>query len=255
MSLRLVALAIILLPAVPAGHAEEPPQGARFEGLWQVMPNRQRPRGRPGVRGAGRRPIGTPADEKGLTANDYRVRRMMTDAGREAFDAFDPYDLPANNCISPGLPSIAMMPYLQEWRVEGDSLRITHESYSTRRSIHLDAEPPDNLELSHLGYATGRFEDDSLVIETAGLAATLGGLGRNAPSSDARRVTEHYRLLPGGDSLEGQITIADEKFLTRPLQLRVRLRRPEPTAELVLFPCDPEAARRHLDPRPARAEP
>lgn len=48
--------------------------------------------------------------------------------------------------------------------------------------------------------------------------------------------------------MEGEITIKDEKFLNRPLQLPVRLRRTEPGTELMLFPCDIEAARQHLDP-------
>ena len=44
--------------------------------------------------------------------------------------------------------------------------------------------------------------------------------------------------------MEGEITIKDERFLNRPLQLPVRLRR----TELMLFSCDIETAWRHLDP-------
>ncbi len=242
--IAILALGATSLPA----PAAEPPQGAQFEGMWEVQRRQRRPPARPGQRGPARRPIGVEADEKGLTHGDYVIRRMMTEAGMEAFDRFDPNDLPANNCVSPGLPSIAMVPTLQEWQLDGKALRITHEHYSTKRSVHLDAEPPVDPEKTHLGHATGHFEGETLVIETTALTATLGGLSRNAPSSDARVVTERYRVLPGGDAMEGQITIEDEKFLTRAVQLGLRLRRPEAGTRLVLFPCDPVAARRHLDP-------
>ena len=245
----------LLLPALmvasctlAAAGAELPVAATQFEGVWQVARSRPRPPRAAAGRDPGGRTLGVQADEKGLTTGDYRVRRMMTDAGRAAFDEFDPHDLPANNCESPGLPSIAMTPNLQDWRFDGDTLRITHEYYSTKRAIHLDAGAPEDLEHTAAGFAAGRFEGDTLVIETSGLAATLGGLSRNAPASDARVVTERYRVLPDGDSIEGQIVIEDEKFLTRTIQLPVRLRRAEPGTEIVLFPCDKEAARRHLDP-------
>lgn len=198
------------------------------------------------MRDADGRPLGFTADEKGLTPSDYMVRRIMTDAGRAAFDAFDPSEHPANNCRSPGLPSIAMTPYLQEWRAGPDRVEITHEYFSTGRTVHLGDAAPEDAEPSEVGIAAGRFEGDAFVIRTVGATSAFGGISRNAPSSDARVVTERYRVLADGDSMEGRITIEDAKFLTRPLELSVRLRRAEPGVELVLFPCDLEASRRHL---------
>ncbi|MDE0103321.1 MAG: hypothetical protein OXN89_13160 [Bryobacterales bacterium] len=249
MTVRSTLLALVVLAISSSVRAATPPSAVEFEGLWQAVPNRPRPPRGSEARTPGPRRRGAQADEKGLTAGDYRVRGMMTDAGQAAFDAFDPYELPANNCESPGLPHIAVVPNLQEWRFEGNTLRITHEYYSTKRAIHLDGDLPDDLPKTPAGYATARFEGDTLVIRTMALAATLGGLSRNAPSSDARVVTERYRILPDGSGIGGQITIEDEKFLTRPIRLPLRLTRPEPDAELILFPCDPEAARRHLPPR------
>lgn len=242
-------LLLLIFPLIlgPAGTAAEPPRPARaFEGTWLVVPSPPRMPRRGTLRDEEGRRLGFAADEKGLTPSDHMVRRIMTDAGRAAFDAFDPSEHPANNCRSPGLPSIAMTPYLQEWRAGPDRLEITHEYFSTRRAVHLGDAPPRNLEQSELGVATGRREGDVLVIRTVDAAPAFGGISRNAPSSDARVVTERYRVLGGGDSMEGRITIEDAKFLTRPLELSVRLRRAEPGVELVLFPCDLEASRRHL---------
>ena len=243
MSIKPLVSLLALIVGMPATAVEPLPPARAFEGAWQVVPRLPR---LGALRDGARRPVGFSADEQGLTPADYMVRRIMTDAGREAFDAFDPGAHPANNCRSPGLPSIAMTPYLQEWRAGGDTLEITHEYFSTRRTVHFADVALESSELTALGLATGRFDGDTLVIRTVGAAPTSGGLSRNAPSSDARVVTESYRVLPGGDTIEGRIAIEDEKFLTRPLRLSLRLRRAEPGVELVLFPCDLEASRRHL---------
>lgn len=215
-----------------------------FAGLWQVVPRQHRPQQ---ARDQAGRPLGASADDSGLSPGDRRVRSLMTEAGRKAFDALDLSDLPANNCRSPGLPSIAMTPNLQQWEWDGDKLQITHEYFSTVRTIHREAAAPEGLEASEDGFATGAVDGRDLVIQTTHLAAMPGGLSRNAPSSDARVVTERYRILDGGDAMEGRITIEDERFLTQAIELTVRLERAEPGTELVLFPCDLEASRRHLD--------
>ncbi len=248
MQVRILLVAALAAGASPIAGAERPLETSPFEGLWQVVPNPPRFARGPGQRGARSRPAGTEADQKGLTRGDYRIRGMMTASGQAAFDQFDPLDHPANNCISPGLPSIAMTPNLQEWRFENAQLRIIHEYYSTKRTIHLEAEAPEDHQHSAAGFGSGRLEGDTLVITTTHLAPTLGGLSRNAPSSDARVVTERYRVLRDGEAMQGQMTIEDSKFLVRPVRLEVRLRRPEDGAELVLFPCSVEAARRHLNP-------
>ena len=240
---------LLLFPLIlgPAPTGAEPTSPARaFEGIWLVVPSPPRMPRRGTMRDAEGRPLGFAADEKGLTPSDYRVRRIMTDAGRRAFDAFDPSEHPANNCRSPGLPSIAMTPYLQDWRAGPDRVEITHEYFSTRRAVHLGDAARADPEPSEVGVATGRFEGDTLVIRTVGAKPAFGGISRNAPSSDARVVTERYRVLGDGDSMAGRITIEDANFLTRPLELSVRLRRAEPGVELMLFPCDLEASRRHL---------
>ncbi|XOV90631.1 MAG: hypothetical protein ACFHX7_12285 [Pseudomonadota bacterium] len=175
----------------------------------------------------------------------------MTDAGRAAFEKFDPALLPANNCQSPGLPSIAMTPNLQLWEFADGQLKITHEYFSTERTVHFDPQKPANLKETHLGYATASLDDNTLTITTTALAPSWGGLSRNAPSSNARIVTERYTLSEDGQSITGTLTIEDKNFLQRTIELPLRLRRADAGTELVLFPCSIEASQRHLDqPQP-----
>ena len=172
----------------------------------------------------------------------------MTAEGKAAFDAMDAADHPANNCVSPGLPSIVMVPNLQVWELSADRLTIRHEYFDTTRTIDLLSRThPADGEPTSGGHAIGWFEGSTLVIETAKLAATIGGLSRNAPSSDQRVVVERYALAADGNTLTGQMTINDAKYLTRPLTLPVTMERAEEGTELVTFPCDVESSRRHLD--------
>jgi hypothetical protein len=254
-SLAILAAAAALVAAAPPALGA----GSPFDGVWQVVP-RGPPGGPPGGGGpGGPRPQGPPpgatqgAQRGGprlpeklaamLDNGDRHVFGQMTPAGQAMFATFDPKLLPANNCRTPGLPSIAMTPDLQEWRVAGGKLTIHHENFDTRREIALDgaARPPGPP--SVLGFASGKIEGGAVSFETTGLAAAWSGLGRNAPASDARVVREIYRL-DGPDTLSGHIEIEDAKFLTTPIRLAVTLRRAPAGTKIESFPCDLEASKR-----------
>ena len=246
--MKKVILYVVLISISPHSVvAENVNPSAEFDGLWQVIPTPPPFGRRQGMRDREGRQLGFDADEQGLTRADQMVRSIMTDEGRNEFDKFDPLKLPANNCLSPGLPSIVMTPYLQLWSYDDGTLSITHEYFSTERKIYFDSPREANQPSSASGFAAALFEGEDLVITTKAFTPVWGGLSRNAPSSDARIVIERYRLSTDKQMIEGQLTIKDEKFLTRDLNLSVRLRRAEPGTELVLFPCDLDATRRHLD--------
>lgn len=257
-----LALAAVIATPLAISQLTSPANAAQtadFGGVWQVVP--KGPPGSPGGpgqrgrgQGFGPPPGGPPgftqasADEpEGLDNGDRMVRRQMTAAGRAAFDAFDPVDHPANNCVSPGLPSIAMVPNLQVWDLEGDALTIHHEYYDTVRTVHLDGQHAAPGSHTQPGFATGQVSGDMVRIETSNLTQAIGGLARNAPGSDARSVSEVYQLSADGQTMTGWITIHDPKFLTRDINLTVTLQRAPEGTELVTFPCDIEASQRYLD--------
>lgn len=183
--------------------------------------------------------------EAQLDMGDHHVLRLMTPEGRAAFAKFDPLQLPANNCISPGLPSIAMTPDLQDWSLEGGVLKIHHDYFDTVRKITLGGAPSAATTLTRTGVAFARMDAGRLMIETTNAMGAWSGLGRNAPSSDARKVTETYWVVAGG-KMQGEIRIEDPKYLTQPLRMDVRLHRAAPGETVDSFPCDVAASRRHL---------
>lgn len=266
------------LTSAPARGAEVSSKYADFTGVWLVDRGHHRPGGR---RGSGERdgrrgpppfgrdggrfgpgpggPGGSGGPETedikiegvnvpGLDRGDRRVYEMMTAEGKAAFAAMDAHDLPANQCKSPGLPSIVMTPNLQDWRQVGDTLTIHHEYYDTHRIIHLDRRGhPANAGHTQLGDAVSWMDGNMLVIETADLAATPGGLGRNAPSSDARMVVERYRLSPDRNTLYGEITMTDPKYLTQPITVYATMQRQPAGTKIEIAPCSIEAAQDYLD--------
>lgn len=220
----------------------------RFEGVWDVRPMRpprgprNRPPAPPGNAGAAR---GRPNVE-GLDGGDRRVYQLMTPEGRAAFDNMDPRDLPTNNCLSSGVPTLAAVPYSQDWSLKGDVLTIHHEEFDTIREIYFDGRPADGPP-SQLGHASGTISDGVLTITTTHMKASLGALSRNAPGSDARSVTERYWLPENGERINGEIIVEDPVFLTQSIRLRINLVRAPEGTEVLGFPCDPEASRRHLE--------
>lgn len=262
--LVLGAAALILAIAAaprPAAAGQTARSGlSAFAGLWSSAPGgrARRPDGAPAPgQGQGERrgpPPGVEAAQApaeiahitGLDRADLRTFSMMTEAGRAAFAAMDPADLPVNNCLSAGLPHIAGAPGLQEWIVEGGVLTIRHEFSSAVRTIDLTRARHADGAPTPQGDAIAWMDGDTLVIETANLAATPGGLARNAPASDSRVVTERYAPGPGG-GLIGEMTISDPAFLTRDVTMPIRLAAAEPGAELVFYPCSVENARRYLE--------
>lgn len=252
-----VLAALAAAPAASAlAAAPAAPAAVDFSGVWQVDrhgppgsggPGGRRPGFGPGGGPRGGPPEGGPeggGDARGLDNGDRHVRSMMTAAGRAAFDSMDLAQHPTNNCQSPGLPSIAMTPNLQVWSQTGDEITIHHEYFDTLRDVKLIASAPAGP-VRQGGYTVGKVEGRTLTITTTGDAGHIGGLGRNAPSSDERVVVERYTLSADGQSMTGQMIIRDPKYLNGQLVLPLALTRAPAGTTMEIFPCDIEAS--HYD--------
>ena len=216
-----------------------PPPGAGFG-----PPPDGGPRGGPGGGPGGRGMQISDEDQiKGLEAGDVRTRGMMTEVGKAKFATYEPLMHPTSNCRSPGLPSMAQIPELQEWKVNANGVDVRYESYGMKRTVHLDQTAHPAETHSTIGHAFGSLVGDTLTIETANLSEEWGGLGRTAPGSDQRVIRETYRLVDK-DTISGTIEISDPKFLNGQLRMPVTLKRQPAGVEIVDFPCDLEVAQR-----------
>jgi hypothetical protein len=78
--------------------------------------------------------------------------------------------------------------------------------YNTVRRVRLDATHPEHLAPSCQGHSVGRYEGDTLVVDTVGIKvapySTVDPFG--TPHSDALHVVERYRLIDGEAAAEAQ---------------------------------------------------
>lgn len=114
---------------------------------------------------------------------------------------------------------------------------ILYEANGGVRQIFLDGRPapPPDAEPWWWGYSRGRWEGDTLVVESSHFKDG-GWLDVNgAPLTDEGRIIERFRR-PNVGTLEIDATIDDPKAYTRPWTVRVN-QRLLPDTELIEFVC------------------
>jgi hypothetical protein len=103
-------------------------------------------------------------------------------------------------------------------------LVILHERNMEFRQVFLDGRAlPDDPQPSWYGYSVGRWEGDTLVVDTNGLRDGLWADFNGSPLTDAARMTERYRR-PSYGVLDLQVTIDDPKAYARPFTVSVAQR-------------------------------
>jgi hypothetical protein len=144
---------------------------------------------------------------------------------------------PDANCLPQGVPKIDAAP--APWKIVQTPgfIVIVYEAFNLWRQIFLDGRTlaPD-VNPTWMGYSTGKWEGDTLVVDSRGFngKAWLDQEGR--PSTDALHVIERFRRRDLGH-MDLQITIDDPKAYTKPWTVTedVHLL---PEAELLEFICN-----------------
>ena len=99
---------------------------------------------------------------------------------------------------------------------------VLYEENTVFRQIFLDGRKPVADPVPRwMGYSTGRWEGDELVVDTVGVTdqSWLDGMGH--PHTDRMRVTERFRRRDAGH-LEIQTTIDDPGAYTQPFTYTVK---------------------------------
>jgi hypothetical protein len=131
-------------------------------------------------------------------------------------------DNPDAHCLPMGLMQFHEHPQPRKMIQTPDVLVILYEGNAGLRQIFTDGRPvPKNdPQPWWYGYSVGRWEGDTLVVETTGLRDN-GWLDIDgSPQTDAAKITERYRRLNYG-TLKIDVTIDDPKAYTAPFSVRV----------------------------------
>ena len=98
---------------------------------------------------------------------------------------------------------------------------LRSRSGNTWRQIFLDGrELGDNVLPAYLGYSTGKWDGDTLVVDTRGFNGKTWLDQTGKPTSEALHVTERFRRTDFGH-MEIQITIDDPDVYTKPWQVKI----------------------------------
>jgi hypothetical protein len=105
---------------------------------------------------------------------------------------------------------------------------IHHEMIHETRIIPVDGRPhiPSGIR-QWMGDSRGRWDGDTLVVETTNFNGRTGSRGRNGdgnPTTEALRLVERIRLL-GSETLEYEVRVEDSKTFTQPWTVRFPLPR------------------------------
>lgn len=149
-------------------------------------------------------------------ANRREMHTPLTEFAVAEREKFDPLDNFSVRCEPAGMPRLMWYPHPYEFVDEGDRILIRLEMYDLVRTIHMDrSAPPEDVTRSRLGYSIGRWEDNTLVVETTNIDWNFYDT-RGTPQSDAAEVTERFTLSDDQSRIDYHITTVDPAVFTEP---------------------------------------
>jgi hypothetical protein len=118
-----------------------------------------------------------------------------------------------------------------------ETVVILYEHFTTFRQIFLDGRPlPRDPNPTWMGYSVGKWDGDTLVVDTTGFNDSETILPGGRPHSDALHLIERFRRRDFGH-LEIQFTIEDPEVYTKPWTFQVN-QHLLPDTELLEYVCN-----------------
>jgi|SRR5579862_3055740 len=138
-----------------------------------------------------------------------------TPEGLKAFKNHDAKDDPTSLCLYPGVPRIMQSPYPMQIAQTPDRLLMLFEYMRLWRSIPTDGrDHPKRVEPTFMGDSVGKWDGNTLVIDTIGLNDRTWLDTAGHQHSDGLHVIERLRRTPTTILLE--YTVDDPKMYAQP---------------------------------------
>ena len=171
------------------------------------------------------------------------VEPKLTPAAQEKFDAFRAKQAAEGvdqskqvHCIPPGMPGIMRQPYPIEFLFTPGRVTIFAETYTQARRIYTDGRSlPDDPDLLFNGSSVGRWDGDTLLVDTVGFSPVTE-IAAGIPHSDKMRIRERI-WLEAPDVLRIETTITDPEMLAEPFVQQLAFRR-QPDWEIREYVCE-----------------
>jgi hypothetical protein len=208
----IAVLSILVAPAAGQGIPRTPDGKPDLRGAWVAPPlyNSNILEEHPGGFGirAGRSVVIDPPDGK-IPYQPWALAQR--NENRKPENAYLDNE---GRCILSGLPRVMLFEFNIEYA--GPDILLFFGYVHTTRIIHMDGRPrvPENVRL-WLGDSHGRWEGDTLVVETTNFNGKFWFALGGDFMTDAGRIVERFRLSDA-NTLQWEATITDPKAYTRP---------------------------------------
>jgi hypothetical protein len=180
-----------------------------------------------------------PPPMKGAYAADYALRQTSRVAGTPVGD-------PGAGCYIGGFPRNMSVPYPIEIIQTPRTITWLWEGGDRVRRVHMDRKTHDDqLKPQFSGDSIGRWEGPVLVIDTVNYRSETVLDGNGTPHSGALHTIERVSLAPGSRNLIDEVSVEDDKALSRPWLMKYLLKN-DPKTKMMEWSCE-ENNRNPLD--------
>jgi hypothetical protein len=170
----------------------------------------------------------TPDQRKFLGSTYTAEPPAMTPWGTEKYNAYKPSNGPRTHslkdtddpvlklCLPPGTPRIYLQPFPLQIVMTPKEMMMIFEYDHTVRQIFTDGRPhPEDVTPTYMGHSIGKWEGDTLVVDTVGFNEKTWLDRDGHPHSDQLHVIERFHRTDA-DNFVDEITMEDPKALAKP---------------------------------------
>ncbi len=153
---------------------------------------------------------------------DWAADPPLTPAARAAWQAYDAvHDDPVIDCTPPGMPQVITRSgrYAIRFERRGADIVLKNEYREIDRVIHMTADHDGESKHTPLGYSTGRWDGETLVVTTTKIDwpyFQLYGL-EGIPQSSEMTLVERFTPSADGSTLTYDLTATDPRTFTQPV--------------------------------------
>lgn len=177
------------------------------------------------------------------------VREELTKFNENAL-AGKPQFTPIARCWPNGVPGAILLRLNPMYILQTpDKVTFLYQSDHQVRHIYLNRPHSKDLKPSWYGESVGRYEGDTLVVDTVGVSTKVAVDYYLTPHTDKLHVVERYKVIDGGKTLEVNFTVEDEGAFTMPWSASQRYARQEQTPMQEVVCAEGEAFAPIQDPQ------
>ncbi|MAY02671.1 MAG: hypothetical protein CMQ38_06805 [Gammaproteobacteria bacterium] len=142
----------------------------------------------------------------------------LNEAGEAFLAQWDPENNELLQCGTKGTPLIMMTPFPIEFVQVGETIEMHIEEYDALRIIHMNPDAVAPEEHTQFGFSRGRWEGNTLVVETDHIQAGYFSWNGEGQSD---QITVVERFMPAADyqRMDYSLSVTDPVYFTEPFEL------------------------------------